>query len=107
LISLSPLWFQSWAEEGHLEPDVDDPDQQSLLLWYPTVTAPGNEYIRRAIKIQLPDSIAARAFKICCPKRDAGITIESKGYDQKHFWWSSGLEMTYVVGVGIGHISGA
>ena len=39
-------------EQARLELDLDDPDQQSLLLWYPTVTAPGNEYIRRAIKIE-------------------------------------------------------
>lgn len=40
------------AGEGRLEPDVEDQDHQSLLLWYPTVTATGNEYIRRAIKIE-------------------------------------------------------
>jgi hypothetical protein len=40
------------VQEGRLELDADDPDQQSLLLWYPTVTTPGNEYIRRAIKIE-------------------------------------------------------
>lgn len=32
--------------------DPDDPDGQSLLLWYPTATAEGNAYIRRAIKIE-------------------------------------------------------
>jgi hypothetical protein len=35
-----------------VEPDPDDPDRQSLLLWYPTATADGNTYIRRAIKIE-------------------------------------------------------
>ncbi len=39
-------------EEARLEPDPDDQDHQSLLLWYPTVIAPGNDYIRRAIKIE-------------------------------------------------------
>src|ERR1700730_11216180 len=29
-----------------------DPDQQSLLLWYPTVTADGAAYVRRAVKIE-------------------------------------------------------
>ncbi len=29
-----------------------DPDGQSLLLWYPSATVEGNEYIRRAIKIE-------------------------------------------------------
>jgi hypothetical protein len=37
---------------SRVEPDPADPDGQSLLLWYPTTTAGGNEYIRRAIKIE-------------------------------------------------------
>jgi hypothetical protein len=37
---------------ARVEPDPADPDGQSLLLWYPTTTAGGNEYIRRAIKIE-------------------------------------------------------
>jgi len=37
---------------GRVEPDPDDPDRQSLLLWYPTATAEGDAYIRRAIKIE-------------------------------------------------------
>jgi hypothetical protein len=40
------------ANRGRVELDPDDPDDQSLLLWYPTVTAAGNDYIRRAIKIE-------------------------------------------------------
>jgi len=39
-------------EAGRIEPDHDDPDQQSLLLWYPTVTADGAAYVRRAVKIE-------------------------------------------------------
>jgi hypothetical protein len=39
-------------ESGRVEPDPDDPDQQSLLLWYPTVTVEGAGYIRRAVKIE-------------------------------------------------------
>lgn len=39
-------------EQARLEPDADDHDGQSLLLWYPSVTARGNEYVRRAIKIE-------------------------------------------------------
>jgi hypothetical protein len=39
-------------DEARLEADSNDSDQQTLLLWYPTVTASGNEYIRRAIKIE-------------------------------------------------------
>jgi len=40
------------ANRGRVELDADDPDGQSLLLWYPSVTAAGNDYIRRAIKIE-------------------------------------------------------
>jgi len=40
------------ANRARVEPDPADPDGQSLLLWYPTTTARGNEYIRRAIKIE-------------------------------------------------------
>src|SRR3984957_255059 len=41
------------ADRARVETDPDDPDRQSLLLWYPTTTAEGNAYIRRAIKIEL------------------------------------------------------
>jgi len=41
------------AGRPRVEADPDDPpDGQSLLLWYPTATAEGNAYIRRAIKIE-------------------------------------------------------
>jgi hypothetical protein len=40
------------TSRARVEPDPDDPDRQSLLLWYPTATAEGNAYIRRAIKIE-------------------------------------------------------
>lgn len=40
------------ANRGRVELDADDPDGQSLLLWYPSVTAAGSDYIRRAIKIE-------------------------------------------------------
>ena len=40
------------GKAGRVELDADDPDGQSLLLWYPSVTAAGNDYIRRAIKIE-------------------------------------------------------
>lgn len=39
-------------DKGRVEPDPDDPDKQSLLLWYPAVTADGADYIRRAVKIE-------------------------------------------------------
>lgn len=40
------------ADRARVEADPDDPEGQSLLLWYPTETAEGNAYIRRAIKIE-------------------------------------------------------
>ncbi len=40
------------ADRARVEPDPDDPDRQSLLLWYPTIAAEGNAYIRRTIKIE-------------------------------------------------------
>jgi hypothetical protein len=39
------------AEAGRIEPDLDDSDQQSLLLWYPTVTADGAAYVRPEVAI--------------------------------------------------------
>jgi hypothetical protein len=39
-------------DSARFEADPEDTDGQSLLLWYPTVTADGNAYIRRAIKIE-------------------------------------------------------
>lgn len=40
------------ADRTRVEADPDDPDRQSLLLWYPTASTEGNAYIRRAIKIE-------------------------------------------------------
>jgi len=37
---------------GRVEPDPNDPDQQSLLIWYPKVTAADDGYIRPAVKIE-------------------------------------------------------
>ncbi len=37
---------------GRVEADPDDPDQQSLLVWYPKVTGADDGYIRPAVKIE-------------------------------------------------------
>ncbi len=37
---------------ARVELDPDDQDQQSLLIWYPQVTAAANDYIRPAVKIE-------------------------------------------------------
>jgi hypothetical protein len=42
------------APEARVEPDPDDPDGQTLLLWYPTATQGAAEpgYVRPAVKIE-------------------------------------------------------
>lgn len=40
------------ASAGRVEADTDDPDRQSLLVWYPKVTAADDGYIRPAVKIE-------------------------------------------------------
>jgi hypothetical protein len=40
------------VDRWRLELDKDDPDQQTLLFWYPAVTTPLGDYIRSAIKIE-------------------------------------------------------
>ncbi|MEN5166733.1 nucleotidyl transferase AbiEii/AbiGii toxin family protein [Achromobacter kerstersii] len=35
-----------------LELDSDDPDRQTLLFWYPSVTAASDDYVRAAVKIE-------------------------------------------------------
>lgn len=40
------------AAAGRVELDADDPDRQSLLIWYPKVTAADEGYVRPAVKIE-------------------------------------------------------
>lgn len=40
------------TDRFRLELDSDDPDQQTLLFWYPAVTATPGDYIRAAVKIE-------------------------------------------------------
>ena len=35
-----------------LEPDPEDKDGQTLLFWYPAVTATGGDYVRSAVKVE-------------------------------------------------------
>ena len=48
------------AAAGRVEPDPDDSDRQSLLIWYPKVTAADEGYIRPAVKIESGAEIGAR-----------------------------------------------
>ncbi|OGB34006.1 MAG: hypothetical protein A3F78_16975 [Burkholderiales bacterium RIFCSPLOWO2_12_FULL_61_40] len=41
------------SKRFQLQADPDDADQQTLLFWYPAVTARGGDYIRSAVKIEL------------------------------------------------------
>ena len=40
------------AERYRVEADEDDADRQTLLFWYPVVTAAAGDYIRSAVKIE-------------------------------------------------------
>jgi hypothetical protein len=40
------------ATAGRVELDPDDPDHQSLIIWYPKVTVAADGYIRPAVKIE-------------------------------------------------------
>lgn len=40
------------ADRFRVDLDLDDPDQQTLLFWYPAVTAAPGDYIRSAVKIE-------------------------------------------------------
>jgi hypothetical protein len=40
------------ATAGRVELDPEDPDRQSLLIWYPKVTAADEGYVRPAVKIE-------------------------------------------------------
>lgn len=52
-MQLREIAAQTMPEEHFLlELDPDDPDRQTLLFWYPTVTAAPNDYIRSAVKIE-------------------------------------------------------
>ncbi|MHB1241204.1 MAG: nucleotidyl transferase AbiEii/AbiGii toxin family protein, partial [Gammaproteobacteria bacterium] len=37
---------------GHIEVDEDDPDSQTLLVWYPEVEPRGGTYVRPAVRIE-------------------------------------------------------
>jgi hypothetical protein len=55
---LAELLAATLAEAGHdagagrVEMDPDDPDQQTLLVWYPSVGGAGDGYVRPAVKIE-------------------------------------------------------
>ncbi len=54
------------ANRFRLEPDLDDKDGQSLLFWYPTVTASAGDYIRSAVKIEAGAKSALEPHVAAC-----------------------------------------
>ena len=40
------------TSSGRIEVDKDDPDGQTLLVWYPTVAADSSGYVRPAVRIE-------------------------------------------------------
>ncbi len=56
---IQPTLFESISSdlpdtlEWSLEPDPDDPDEQTLLLLYPTAFPEQAAYLRRAVKIEI------------------------------------------------------
>ena len=73
------------AEEGRVEIDPDDPDQQSLLVWYPSVTRPREDgYLRHAIKIESggksaldPHSLAKVTPYVADEAAELALTVEN------------------------------
>lgn len=52
-LQLNDLAAQAMPRGGfRVAPDADDHDGQTVLFWYPTVTAAGGDYIRAAVKIE-------------------------------------------------------
>lgn len=50
---LNELAAQAMPQGGYkVAPDTDDQDGQTVLFWYPTVTAADGDYIRAAVKIE-------------------------------------------------------
>lgn len=71
------------ADAARVEADDDDPDGQTLLMWYPAAT-PRSDYVRAAIKIESGAKIRARPKPRCadqplCRRRSAGARPDRAG----------------------------
>ncbi|MDB5795300.1 MAG: hypothetical protein JWR25_1679 [Noviherbaspirillum sp.] len=78
-----------------LEPDPDDKDGQTLLFWYPTVTATTGDYIRSAVKIEsgaksaLDPHVAATVMPYVAqdlPDLDLTVTDVTTVKPERTFW---------------------
>ncbi len=77
------------------EPDPDDKDGQSLLFWYPSVTAATGDYIRSAVKIEsgaksaLDPHVAAAVTPYVAqdlPNLDLTVTNVTTVKPERTFW---------------------
>ena len=49
---LAELLSEDTAGQGRIEVDPDDPDEQTLLVWYPEVEERDSSYVRPAVRIE-------------------------------------------------------
>lgn len=82
-------------ERFRLEPDPDDKDGQSLLFWYPAVTASTGDYIRSAVKIEAGAKSALDPHVAACitpyvkqdlPALDLTVTNVTTVEPSRTFW---------------------
>ena len=78
-----------------LAPDPDDKDGQTLLFWYPAVTATGGDYVRSAVKIEsgaksaLDPHVAATVTPYVAqdlPDLDLTVTNVTTVKPERTFW---------------------
>jgi hypothetical protein len=78
-----------------LKPDPDDKDGQTLLFWYPAVTATTGDYIRSAVKIEsgaksaLDPHVAATVMPYVAqdlPDLDLSVTNVTTVKPERTFW---------------------
>ncbi len=78
-----------------LEPDPEDPDGQTLLFWYPAVTATGGEYVRSAVKIESGAKSALDPHRVATvlpyiaqdlPEQDLSVANVTTVNPERTFW---------------------
>jgi hypothetical protein len=78
-----------------LELDPDDPDGQTLLFWYPAVTATGGEYVRSAVKIESGAKSALDPHRVATvlpyiaqdlPEQDLSVANVTTVNPERTFW---------------------
>ena len=78
-----------------LEPDPEDPDGQTLLFWYPAVTATGGGYVRSAVKIESGAKSALDPHRVATvlpyiaqdlPEQDLSVANVTTVNPERTFW---------------------